>query len=142
MAERVKARRDVQRLQDEVGVLARQIGEKLPMLAQKGVTLDGLVELKDYAVKTVNVAGVKTPELDRIEVEVRRYSAFAKPHWVDAAARLLHDMIETRLRVKVAEARVRVLDKAVTTITQRVNLFEKVLIPPRKGEHQTHSHLP
>lgn len=133
MAERVKARKEVQRLQEEVGTLARQVGEKLPMMAQKGVTLDGLVELKDYAVKEVNVVGVKLPDLDRIDVVVRPYSTLSKPHWVDAAANLLHDMIEARLRVKIAEVRVGILDKAVATITQRVNLFEKVLIPRAKG---------
>lgn len=133
MAERAKAREDVQRLQDEVQELAQKVGEKLPMLAQQGVDLDGLVALKDYKVKEVNVVGVKMPALDRIEVAVRLYSYLAKPHWVDAAARLLHDMIEARLRVKVAEERVKIFDRAVATITQRVNLFEKVLIPRAKA---------
>ncbi len=133
MAERAKAREDVKRLEDEVSDLAQQVGAKLPMLAQKGIDLDGLVELKDYKVKEVNVVGVKMPALDRIEVSVRPYSRLAKPHWVDAAAQLLHDMIEARLRVKVAEERVKIFDKAVATITQRVNLFEKVLIPRAKA---------
>ncbi|WP_271946224.1 V-type ATP synthase subunit D [Ruegeria faecimaris] len=129
MAERAKARKNVQYLQEEVTRLAQQVGEKLPMLAQQGVDLEGLVELKDYRLKKVNVVGVTMPDLDRIEVAVRPYSLLAKPHWVDAVARLLHDMIEARLRVKVAEERVRIFDKSVATITQRVNLFEKVLIP-------------
>jgi len=133
MAERVKAREDVKRLQDEVQELAQQVGAKLPMLAQQGVDLDGLVELRDYKVKEVNVVGVKMPALDRIEVTVRPYSLLAKPHWVDSAAHLLHDMIEARLRVSVAEERVKIFDKAVATITQRVNLFEKVLIPRAKA---------
>lgn len=133
MAERAKAREDVKRLEDEVSDLAQQVGAKLPMLAQKGIDLDGLVRLTDYKVKEVNVVGVKMPALDRIEVSVRPYSRLAKPHWVDAAAQLLHDMIEARLRVKVAEERVKIFDKAVATITQRVNLFEKVLIPRAKA---------
>ncbi|MTH97122.1 V-type ATP synthase subunit D [Roseibium sp. RKSG952] len=133
MAERVKARENVRKLQDEVQELARQVGEKLPMLAQRGIDLDGLVELKDYQVKEVNVVGVKMPDLDRIEVVVRPYSTLAKPYWVDTTASLLHDMIEARLRVKVAKERVRIFDKAVATITQRVNLFEKVLIPRAKA---------
>ncbi|SLN31812.1 V-type ATP synthase subunit D [Ruegeria meonggei] len=133
MAERAKARTDVMRLQQEVRDLAQQVGEKLPMLAQQGVDLNGLVELKDYKVTEVNVVGVKMPALDRIEVAVRPYSLLAKPHWVDATAQLLHDMIEARLRVTVAKARVKIFDKAVATITQRVNLFEKVLIPRAKA---------
>ncbi|NOD98930.1 V-type ATP synthase subunit D [Ruegeria sp. HKCCD6228] len=133
MAERVRAREKVDRLEQKVQALVRQVGEKLPMLAQQGVALDGLVTLKDYKVKEVNVVGVKLPDLDRIEVAVRPYSVLAKPHWVDAAALLLHDVIEARVRVKIAEERVRIFDKAVATITQRVNLFEKVLIPRAKA---------
>lgn len=133
MAERVRAREEVKRLEHEVQVLAQQVGEKLPMLAQQGIDLEGLVELRDYKVKEVNVVGVKMPDLDRIEIVVRPYSVLAKPHWVDAAARLLHDMIEARLRVRIAEQRVCIFDKAVATITQRVNLFEKVLIPGAKA---------
>ncbi|WP_171119511.1 V-type ATP synthase subunit D [Ruegeria sp. HKCCA5463] len=133
MAERVRAREEVDRLEQKVQALVRQVGEKLPMLAQQGVALDGLVTLKDYKVKEVNVVGVKLPDLDRIEVAVRPYSVLAKPHWVDAAALLLHDVIEARVRVKIAEERVRIFDKAVATITQRVNLFEKVLIPRAKA---------
>ncbi|NOE26413.1 V-type ATP synthase subunit D [Ruegeria sp. HKCCD6157] len=133
MAERVRAREEVDRLEQMVQALVQQVGEKLPMLAQQGVALDGLVTLKDYKVKEVNVVGVKLPDLDRIEVAVRPYSVLAKPHWVDAAALLLHDVIEARVRVKIAEERVRIFDKAVATITQRVNLFEKVLIPRAKA---------
>jgi V/A-type H+-transporting ATPase subunit D len=133
MAERVRAREEVDRLEQMVQALVQQVGEKLPMLAQQGVALDGLVKLKDYKVKEVNVVGVKLPDLDRIEVVVRPYSVLAKPHWVDAAALLLHDVIEARVRVKIAEERVRIFDKAVATITQRVNLFEKVLIPRAKA---------
>ncbi|NOC45138.1 V-type ATP synthase subunit D [Ruegeria sp. HKCCD7559] len=133
MAERARAREEVDRLEQMVQALVQQVGEKLPMLAQQGVALDGLVKLKDYKVKEVNVVGVKLPDLDRIELVVRPYSVLAKPHWVDAAALLLHDVIEARVRVKIAEERVRIFDKAVATITQRVNLFEKVLIPRAKA---------
>jgi len=133
MAERARAREEVDRLEQKVQALVQQVGERLPMLAQQGVVLDGLVTLRDYKVKEVNVVGVKLPDLDRIDVVVRPYSVLAKPHWVDAAALLLHDVIEARVRVKIAEERVRIFERAVATITQRVNLFEKVLIPRAKA---------
>ncbi|WP_162896789.1 V-type ATP synthase subunit D [Ruegeria sp. AD91A] len=93
MAERVRAREEVKRLEHEVQVLSQQVGEKLPMLAQQGIDLEGLVELRDYKVKEVNVVGVKMPDLVRIDVVVRPYPVLTKPHWVDVAARLLHDMV-------------------------------------------------
>ncbi|GAA6193074.1 V-type ATP synthase subunit D [Phaeobacter gallaeciensis] len=133
MAERAKARADVATLTAQVNELAQSVGKRVPMLAQDGVDLDGLVTLQDYHVKEVNVVGVKLPELDRMVVAVRPYSPMAKPQWVDAVAQLLHDMIEARLKVSVAQQRVRIFDKAVDTVTQRVNLFEKVLIPRAKA---------
>jgi V/A-type H+-transporting ATPase subunit D len=38
-------------------------------------------------------------------------------------------MLTARLKVQIAHQRVALLAKAVDTITQRVNLFDKVLIP-------------
>jgi V/A-type H+-transporting ATPase subunit D len=42
---------------------------------------------------------------------------------------MLRDMLEMRVRVQVEEKRLAYLEAAVKTITQRVNLFDKVLIP-------------
>ena len=133
MSERAKAAARVQALQAEVEALATRVGEALPMLANRDIDLDGLVRLTDYSLRYENVLGTQLPVLDRVEVEVARYSPMAKPHWVDDVARLLHDMLKARLRVHVAKARVRLLDDAVTTITQRVNLFDKVLIPTARA---------
>ena len=53
----------------------------------------------------------------------------AKPHWVDVFVDRLKEMITKRLVVKISEERVAKLGHAVRRITQRVNLFEKILIP-------------
>ena len=129
MAERARARREVAELEEQVRALAEKVGRDVPMLGNDKISLDGLVRLRDYTLGTENVVGTRLPVLADIEVEVADYSPMAKPHWVDDVARLLHDMIEVRLKVHVAERRVELLEEAVTTITQRVNLFEKVLIP-------------
>lgn len=133
MGERAKAQAEVSALQAQVERFAATVGEALPMLANEDVGLDGLVRLTDYNLAEENIVGTKLPKLERIEVQVAEYSPMAKPHWVDDVARLLHDMLEARLRVQIAMERVKILDKAVKTITQRVNLFDKVLIPGAKA---------
>lgn len=129
MAERTKGQAQQRALQAQVDAFAKQVGEELPMLGNEDIDLDGLVRLTDYKLGTENVVGTKLPTLERIEVAVRPYDPMTKPHWVDDVARLLHDMLEARLKVQIAKQRVALLDKALTTITQRVNLFDKVLIP-------------
>jgi len=133
MGERARARAEVDELRAQVKALAAEVGERLPMLANEGVSLEGLVRLTDYHTGLENVVGTKLPVLERIEVEIAPYSPMSKPHWVDDVARLLQDMLRARLRVKIAQDRVVVLDKAVTTITQRINLFDKVLIPTTRA---------
>ncbi len=129
MGEKAKAQAQAAAMAAKVEELAAKVGRDVPMLGNRDINLDGLVKLKDWKVGTENVVGTTLPVLEKIEVEVAAYSPMTRPHWVDDVARLLHDMLEARLRVQVAQQRVEVLTKAVDTITQRVNLFDKVLIP-------------
>ncbi|WP_299868688.1 V-type ATP synthase subunit D [uncultured Hoeflea sp.] len=129
MAEKAKAVAAVAEMEEKVTELAAQVGRDVPMLGNASIDLDGLVRLTDFQIGIENVVGTKLPILEKMDVEVRPYSPMAKPHWVDDVARLLHDMLEARLRVQVARQRVEALSKAVDVITQRLNLFDKVLIP-------------
>ena len=62
-------------------------------------------------------------------IEVCPYSYMGKPHWVDRVVEDLKRMIELRLRQQVETRRVLLLEEGVKKVTQRVNLFDKVLIP-------------
>jgi len=80
-----------------------------------------------------NLVGVKLPALEEVMCKVSGYSMLAKPHWVDALVDQLKQMVEQRTRVQVAADRVRLLEQATRKVTQRVNLFEKILIPTAKA---------
>ena len=132
-AERVKAARALKRTREAIEDFRVQVGRKLPMLANLDVDLTDLVTLSEVKLGEENVVGSRLPRLEGIEVEVRPYALLAKPHWVDKAAAMLRDMLELRVRLQVEERRLALLDAAVKTITQRVNLFDKVLIPRTKA---------
>jgi len=129
MAERVKAERALAATRQAIETLKRQVGERLRMLSNRDVELTGLVKLTEVRLGSENVVGTRLPTLESIQVEVRPYALLGKPHWVDDVASVLHEMLELRVRVQVEERRVALLGAAVKTITQRVNLFDKVLIP-------------
>ena len=73
--------------------------------------------------------GVRLPRLGRVALYRRPYALLAKPGWVDRLAELLAAVLELRLQLQVDARRLALLHEAVRTITQRVNLFDKVLIP-------------
>lgn len=132
MAERAKAEKALADTRREIEKFRKEAGEKLPMLALGEVDLTDLAKLKKVTLGTENVVGTRLPKLEEIEVEVRPYALMGRPQWVDRTAEILRDMLELRVRVQVEERRLALLEQAVKTVTQRVNLFDKVLIPTAK----------
>lgn len=128
-AERTRAARALADLRDEIESFQREVGDKVPMLASGDIELGDLAKIQKVVIGAENVVGTRLPTLERIDVEVKPYALLARPQWVDAVVVLLHRMLELRVRVQVAERRLTLLQAAVDTITQRVNLFDKVLIP-------------
>lgn len=132
MAERANASDALKRIENESRKVIRNIGASIPMLANEEIEIDDLVKVKSIFTGEQNVVGVRLPRLDRIETERRAYSYFSKPYWVDLAAEKLEQAIELEIRKQIETQRVALLDEAVKTVAQRVNLFEKVLIPRAK----------
>ena len=111
------------------------IAEQLPMLSGERVDLRGIVSIKEVALTEENVVGTRLPNLEQVHFHVHRYGLLGKPHWVDKVVDFLKQALKLRVEVQVAEQRLSILEEAVRIITQRVSLFEKVLIP------RTQAHL-
>lgn len=116
-------------LEKQVEDLRAEVADRLPMLANTDIDLNELVRVSNVQVEMENVVGVRLPRLSGAQVDVRSYSYLGKPHWVDQVAEDLKRMLDLRLRLQVEQRRLELLAQAVRTVTQRVNLFDKVLIP-------------
>ncbi len=127
-----KARTEVAAARQAADELEARIGAELPMLAESDLDFTGLVRMTDAVVEEENVVGVRLPALKYVNCEVADYSLLAKPTWVDALVQRLRDAAEQRARVSVAEKRIAILEQAVRRVTQRVNLFDRILIPTAK----------
>lgn len=124
-----KARKEYAATRAELESLEGRVGTELPMLATTEIDLRGLVKMTALELEQENVVGVRLPLLKNIECRVAEYSLLAKPAWVDALVERLRDAAEARTRIQVVAERVRILARAERRITQRVNLFDKILIP-------------
>lgn len=129
MAERAKAREQLAATQSEIEETLRHVGQSIPMLANVNVDLTDLARVTDVEIETENIVGTRLPKLKQVEIEVRDYSTMGKPHWVDRVVEALRLMVELRLRQQVERRRLDLLEEGVKKVTQRVNLFDKVLIP-------------
>ena len=89
----------------------------------------GLIRSTDIHLKTVKVAGVKIPQLDGIDYELKPFNAFTKPAWYADGVRILQDITRLGIESEIYEQRRRILDYQRKKTTQKVNLYEKVQIP-------------
>jgi len=129
MAERNRERARLAEVKARLAAMPGEVGDAVPMLGDRQVNLDGLVMLGTVKLGSQNVAGVRLPMVEDVEVLRAPYGWMVRPHWVDTAADRLAEAIRLRVEARVLERRVKLLDAAVVTITQRTNLFDKVLIP-------------
>ncbi|MBK5965003.1 V-type ATP synthase subunit D [Thiocystis minor] len=129
MAERAKALAEQERIQESMIALRDEVQQKLPMLANRDIALDGLVKLRGVRLGQENIMGTRLPLLLGVDLERRDYGFLSRPHWVDRLVDAWSRMLELHARVALQTRRVELLEEAVRKVTQRVNLFEKVLIP-------------
>jgi V/A-type H+-transporting ATPase subunit D len=113
----------------QIDALETRIGEELPMLADEGLHLRDLVVVKGYQLGEQNIVGVRLPVLESLDCQVADYSPLATPAWLDILVQRLKDAKTCRLRADIAAQRLDILRLQLRRVTQRVNLFDKILIP-------------
>lgn len=129
IAERAKAARVIEATEEEIADLRELVEEGLPMGSNEEVNIEDLMHIARLELGEENVMGVRLPRVERIELKRTDYALLAKPEWVDGFAWRMEQMLRLRVRIQLERRRLALLDEAVRTITQRVNLFDKVLIP-------------
>jgi V/A-type H+-transporting ATPase subunit D len=134
LAERNKARVALNDLQTRRARLRRAVESDLPMLSNRGVALEHLVRVQAVEIGQANIVGVLVPTCDAVQIDVHPYGLLAKPHWVDRVVERLREALDLQIREQVARERLKRLEAGLTKVTQRVNLFEKVLIPRTEDE--------
>ena len=94
-----------------------------------GVNVRELAQPEQVRTSSVNIAGVRIPVFEGTDFPQALYSLFATPPWVDKALADLQQLSHHQARADVLNEQHRLLQKELTKIIQRVNLFEKIMIP-------------
>ncbi|MBR6372438.1 MAG: V-type ATP synthase subunit D [Victivallales bacterium] len=111
--------------------------------------LESLLEIKEWRVGRRNVAGIDVPVFEELLFEAPAYDMYLTPVWFDDVSEMLRSQIVLKLKNKLMEEALSLLEQELRVVTQRVNLFEKVKIPEAKenirkinisiGDQQTNS---
>lgn len=95
----------------------------------EGGKLESLIRPVRAVRVTENIAGVRVPVFKELLFADPEYDVRAYPLWVDTAVERLRDIARTRVLLDTLREQIDLLQKEFRMTSQRVNLFEKVMIP-------------
>ena len=129
MAEYKKALEALAEAERGADKASRSLAGLLPILGSTPMNLSGLVSVRRVDITDEHLLGLRLPMLRAVEFDEKPYSILSTPFWLDELVACIKDVATYRLRLQVYRARVSRMEGAVRRVSQRVNLFEKVLIP-------------
>lgn len=124
---------EVKRAKDDAALLDRKLEQKIKeydYMARLWAEFDPeLISIKDVELSVKKIAGVKTPVLDNIIFDIKKFSLINRPDWYFDGVKLLEELATLGIERDFFYRKMHLLDHARKKTTQKVNLYEKVQIP-------------
>lgn len=99
------------------------------VLASGEIDLSPWTAAEEVKTGTENVAGVNVPVFQGVVFAPADYDLFLTPLWTEKSLEAIRALARLRIEISVLERRRRLVRRELRTTLQRVNLFEKVMIP-------------
>ena len=94
-----------------------------------GIPLQHWARVSEVRTSTVKIAGVDIPVFEDVVFPTAAYSLFGTPPWVDQTLNDLRERSRRQAAVEVLTQEETLLTHELTRVIQRINLFEKIMIP-------------
>ena len=133
-AEILRVRNEARRLDEEMAKIIAH-SEEWSLLFSESMPgpVTRFVKVKNIQRGTRNVAGIDLPVVSGVEYEISEFSRLSTPPWLDAGLEFVKSLMELREKVRILHEQEALLQQELRKVTQRVNLFEKVMIPNAKN---------
>lgn len=122
-----RRRREAERALAEANETLRGYGTLLS--DRSGVPLKRLSRPEQVRTSRKNVAGVAVPVFEDVDFPTPAYSLFGTPAWVDDALADMRERNRRQAALDVLHEEHALVAGQLTRAIQRVNLFEKIMIP-------------
>lgn len=127
----LKLHNQMEELKKQKAYLKATVYKWVDVFAEE-VGIDKLLAVEKVETTEGNVAGVDIPVYEKTVFKEEEYDFGKTPLWVDAGIEALKETIKLNAKGKVLVKQDELLREELRITTQRVNLFEKVMIPTAK----------
>lgn len=129
-AELLGIRRELEARQADFEAARHGCESVLPLLSEKLVIdIEELVRVKELVIGQRTVAGVVVPTLEHVRFTTIELSRFGTPVWVSRVLPQLRAFVRLHTELQVIERQHELVHRELRRTTQKVNLFDLVLIP-------------
>lgn len=115
-------------LEKDITALKEKVYEWVDVFAEE-IGIKDIIKVKKIITTTGNIAGVDMPVFERIDFEEREYDLVYMPLWVDSGVKAVKEMSSLMAKHEVVKKQLEVVKEELRITTQRVSLFEKIMIP-------------
>ncbi len=126
--ERAKIDSSIEKLKTEKAYNKAETYKWVDVFAENA-GLEKLIGLEQIVTTDGNIAGVDIPVFERAVFREEDYDFESTPLWVDYGIEMLKKIMTINARIVTAERQHELVSEELRITTQRVNLFEKVMIP-------------
>lgn len=93
------------------------------------VEIEHIVSMGDIKTSEGNIAGIDIPVFEGIDFEEEEYDLVKTPLWVDEGIEAIKRIMTLNARMEILKKQEELFREELRRTNQRVNLFEKVMIP-------------
>lgn len=91
-----------------------------------------LVRIRRVNTTLINIAGVKAREYKSVDFRPSKYSLVSTDPWIDSGIEAIKELLRFRSQGKLLRDKLHALSQELRKTSQRVNLFEQIMIPKTK----------
>ncbi|MCK5816456.1 MAG: V-type ATP synthase subunit D [Candidatus Marinimicrobia bacterium] len=131
LAEIRRVHDEIKASKDKLDALHKQLSAWVALFAED-VDVASLFKLKEVVTDTGNIAGINIPLFKKLEFEEISYDLMEYPLWVDSGVIAAKDTIAFEKELDILREQEALIQEELRTTVQRINLFDKVMIPRSK----------
>lgn len=131
LAEIRRVNDEIKASQTKLNALKKKLEAWVAVFAED-IDVKSLIELKEIVTDTGNIAGINIPLFKKLKFEEKAYDLKAYPLWVDAGVEAAKETIAFEKELEVLRQQEALIQEELRTTVQRINLFDKVMIPRSK----------
>ena len=122
----------VKELEVKIEGIEKDVDTWVGLFAEE-VSLESLLKIKNINTEVTNIAGIDIPLFNSVEFDEKAYDYMTTPLWVDKALSIMKELISLRVQIQIYLIQQEILKEELRVTVQRINLFDKVMIPQAKN---------